>query len=59
MNKHNPNIINNWVVTTACITLKENTKSKHKSRVLHVGSDLQGDSRYLGPKCCLNQIRLF
>jgi len=30
MNKHNPSIISNWVVTTACITLKENTNSKHK-----------------------------
>lgn len=30
MNKHNPSIINDCVVTTACITLKENTNSKHK-----------------------------
>lgn len=29
-NKHNPSIISNWVVTTACITLKGNANSKHK-----------------------------
>lgn len=29
MSKHNPSIIRDWVVTTACITLKENTNSKH------------------------------
>lgn len=30
MNKHNPSIISNWVVTTACVTLKGNTNSKRK-----------------------------
>lgn len=30
MNKHNPSIISNWFVTTACISLKVNTNSKHK-----------------------------
>lgn len=30
MNKHNRIIISDWVVTTACITLKENTNFKHE-----------------------------
>lgn len=58
MNKHNPSTTSNWAVTAACITPKENTISKHRYTVLHLGSALQGERSDLGPKHDLIQIRL-